>query len=517
MINSQKYFIGVDIGTSGVKALLIDSLGEIVFTAYKEYLISNPKPLWSEQNPDEWWDATVICLTKLIKESGINSSDILSLGLTGQMHGLVILDKNKKVLRSCIMWNDQRTINECKEISNRIGIEKIIKLTGNQVLTGFTAPKLLWVKENEPQIYKNIKHVLLPKDFIRFKLTGVLASDVSDASGTSLFNVKERRWSTEIVSILDIDNDWLPSLYESQEIIGKVIKEASDLTGLKVGLPVIAGAGDQAAGGIGTGVIENGITSVVLGTSGVVFSNSDNYIYDNDGRLHSFCHAVKNSWHLMGVTLSAAGSLKWFSEKLSFFEKENFDYGRQNPYEIITNRASEIQPGSEGLIFLPYLSGERTPYPDPNAKGTFTGFTVRHNINHFSRSILEGVAYSLKDCFTLMESIGISTNKVRISGGGAKSKLWRQIIANTLNKDIVTVSTVESAPYGVALLSAVGVNHFKDVNEACKICVKEIEAVTPNHKETEVYKEYYEVYKSLYGILKSTFNDLSKIENKLYL
>lgn len=322
MINSQKYFIGVDIGTSGVKALLINSLGDIVFTAYREYSISNPKPLWSEQNPDEWWDATVVCLSELIKESGINSSDISSLGLTGQMHGLVILDKNKKVLRPCIMWNDQRTINECNYISNKIGIEKIIKLTGNQVLTGFTAPKLLWVKENEQQIYKNIKHVLLPKDYIRFKLTGVLASDVSDASGTSLFNVKERRWSTEIISILDIDNDWLPSLYESQEIIGKVIEEASALTGLKVGLPVIAGAGDQAAGGIGTGAIENGITSVVLGTSGVVFSNSDNYIYDNDGRLHSFCHAVKNSWHLMGVTLSAAGSLKWFSEKLSFLKKK---------------------------------------------------------------------------------------------------------------------------------------------------------------------------------------------------
>jgi len=516
MKSPNKYFIGIDIGTSGTKALLIDSIGNIVLTSYEEYLTSNLKPQWSEQDPEDWWNATVICLSRLMKDSDISAENVFGIGLTGQMHGLVILDVNKKVLRPCIMWNDQRTANECKEMNERIGTAKLISITGNKVLTGFTAPKLLWVKKNEPEIYDKVRHVLLPKDYIRFRLTGEIGIDVSDASGTSLFNVKERKWSNEIIDLMNIDKKWLPDVFESQEVVAKVNKEAGELIGLEAGIPVVAGAGDQAAGGIGTGTIKNGVTSIVLGTSGVVFSCTDKYTYDTYGRVHSFCHAVNNSWHVMGVTLSAAGSLKWFKENVFHFETKNYEINNHNLYEVITNKASEIKPGSNGLIFLPYLTGERTPYPDPNAKGTFTGLTVKHNINHFSRSILEGVGYSLKDCFILHEAIGVRTDKVRISGGGAKSKLWQQIIANILNKEIVSLSTVDAAPFGAALLAAVGTNHFSDISEACSVSIKELETVIPNYNDTLIYKDYYEVYKSLYESLKSAFTDITNIENKLY-
>lgn len=498
----MSYFIGLDVGTSGAKALLINEMGEVISSATNEYPMLTPKPNWTEQNPEDWWEASKKSIQSVA--SKVKKDEIEGIGLTGQMHGLVTLDDNLNVVRPCIMWNDQRTVKECDGITTKIGFEKLIKITGNQVLTGFTAPKILWIKNNEPGNYDRISKILLPKDYIRFRLTGELATDVSDASGTSLLNVPERSWSNEILTILEIPKEWMPELYESAEITGRVKKELCDELNLPENLIVAAGGGDQAAGGVGTGTVSEGITSLVLGTSGVVFAHSDKPRIEASGKVHSFCHAVPNAWHVMGVTLSAAGSLQWY--------RNTFHNGVD--YSELTKAAEEIQPGSEGLFFLPYLSGERTPYPDPNAKGTFIGATVRHNSSHFTRAVLEGVAYSLRDCFELNESLGVKTDQVRISGGGAKSKMWIQILSDLLNKEIVTLTSTEGAPYGSAILAAVASGKFNSVNEACSSIIKIKSTTTPNKENINIYEDFYNIYKNLYGTLKSTFVNISNAVEK---
>ncbi|MCF8260930.1 MAG: xylulokinase [Melioribacteraceae bacterium] len=493
----MSFFIGLDVGTSGAKALLINVKGEVITSSTNEYPMFTPKPNWTEQNPTDWWEASKKSINEVA--SKVNKDEIRAIGLTGQMHGLVILDSSGNVVRPCIMWNDQRTIKECEEITRKVGFEKLIKITGNQVLTGFTAPKILWIRNNEPENYNKIAKILLPKDYIRFRLTGELATDVSDASGTSLLNVRERQWSDEILSTLEIPKEWVPQLYESTEVTGKIKHDISEELNLPNNLPVAAGGGDQAAGGIGTGTVEEGITSLVLGTSGVVFAHTDKPRIEKEGKVHSFCHAVPDAWHIMGVTLSAAGSLQWYRNT---FHKD-IDYSE------LTIEAEKIITGSEGLFFLPYLSGERTPHPDPNAKGTFIGATVRHNSAHFTRSVLEGVAYSLRDCFEINKSLGVETSQVRISGGGARSKLWIQILSDLLNSEIVTPSSTEGAPYGAAILAAAATGDFNSVNEACDSMLKINEIATPNKENINIYEDYYSIYKNLYSTLKSTFANIS--------
>ena len=513
----MNYFLGVDVGTTGAKAILIDEDGKVISTASSEYPMFNPKPLWSEQNPGDWWNAVQLSFKRILSNSKVDAEKIKGIGLTGQMHGLVLLDKDGKVLRPCIMWNDQRTSKECEEITSIIGFDNLLQITGNAVLPGFTAPKLMWVKKHEPDIYSRVKHILLPKDYIRYCLTNEFAMDVTDASGTSLLDVNKRSWSDTILSKLDISREWMPPVFESTEITGVLTSKAAELTGLRPETPVAAGAGDQAAGGVGTGTVRNGIASVVLGTSGVVFAHTDKLTIEPEGRLHAFCHASPGTWHVMGVTLSAAGSLRWFRDTFCQQEIEEAAKLNNDVYEVLTRRAAEVKAGSEGLIFLPYLTGERTPYPDPDAKGTFTGITIRHNKQHFIRAVLEGVAYSLRDCFELNRNMGLQANEIRISGGGAKSKLWKQILADIFNVELVTLNSTEGAPYGAALIAAAGTGAFNTIQEACERCIKKESVTEPVLENTAVYNEFYDVYKNLYPSLKPSFNKISSAVERNYI
>lgn len=512
----MSYFIGLDVGTTGAKALLVDNKGKVIAAASSQYPMATPRPLWAEQNPIDWWTAAQICFRKVIGDSGISKKEVKGIGLTGQMHGLVLLDSKGSVLRPCIMWNDQRTIDECREMTDKVGFERLLRITGNPVLPGFTAPKILWVEKHEPEIYKQIAHVLLPKDYIRYCLTGEFATEVSDASGTSLLDVNERDWSGEVLSLVNIRKEWMPRVYESPFITGKVTSEAASLTGLCEGTPVAGGGGDQAAGAVGTGTVRQGITSVVLGTSGVVFTHSSHLEIEPEGRLHAFCHAVPGTWHLMGVTLAAAGSFRWFRDVLGDSEVLLSRQTGQDPYEILTQEAALAERGSEGLLFLPYLSGERTPYPDPDAKGTFIGLTLRHSKPHMVRSVLEGVAYSLRDCLELQRNMGINASQIRLSGGGAQSSLWRQILADVFNSEIVTLASTEGAPYGAALLAAVGTGEFSTVEEACDACLALADHTEPQTEGVKIYEDYYSIYKELYPMLKSTFKTISRTVNKQF-
>ena len=512
----MNYFIGIDIGTTGAKAVLMDVNGVVVTTATNEYPIFTPHPLWAEQNPDDWWIAACKSIQNVLSQSNVNVNDVKGIGLTGQMHGLVTLDKDGKVLYPCIMWNDQRTSQECKEITEIIGFENLLSITGNQVLPGFTAPKIIWLRKNKPEVYSKIKRVLLPKDYTRYKLTNEIFSDVSDASGTSLLNVKERTWSKEILTKLEIPIDWLPEVVESISQTGSITKQASDLTGLIEGTPVFAGGGDQAAGGIGAGAVKEGIVSIVLGTSGVVFTHSDNYRLEPEGKLHAFCHSVPNKWHLMGVTLSAAGSFRWYRDAFAQLEKSEVDKTGKDVYDILTSQAETVPAGSEGLFFLPYLSGERNPHPDPNAKGAFIGLNVRHTKAHLTRSVLEGVAYSLRDCYELISNLGIKAESLIVSGGGAKSQLWRTVISDVFNAEINTLTCTEGAPYGAEIIAAVGAGNYKNINEACEKILKIDSKIEPDKKRAEIYNDFYTIYKELYPQLKNSFQNISEIVNQHY-
>ncbi len=502
--------LGIDIGTTGSKVVLIAPKGNIIASSTNEYPVSIPKPNWSEQNPEDWWRATVKGIKLVLAKSRTNPSQIAGIGLTGQMHGLVILDNKNNILRNCILWNDQRTVKECAQINSIIGAKRIIKIVGKPCLPSFTAGKILWVKNNEPDIYKRIAHILLPKDYVRFKLTDTLVMDVADASGTCLFDVAKRRWSNEIINELKIKSEWLPPIYESPALCGYVSKVAAKLTGLKQGTPVVAGAGDQAAQAIGTGIYEPGTVSVTIGTSGVVFAAIDKYHYDKTGRLHTYCHAEFDMWHLMGVMLSAGGSLRWFKDSLYKNEKVYAAKKKIDIYTLITKEAGTIPPGAEGLLFLPYLSGERAPHPDPYARGVFFGLSLKHSRPHMARAVIEGITFGLKDCLELLKGMGIKFNRVRVSGGGAKSLLWRRIMADVFNLDIITVNAKEGAAFGAALLAGVGAGIYIDTKEACKKTIYETGITTPGN-EIEIYQKYYKIYKALYPTVKDHFKNLSNI------
>ncbi|MBK8935486.1 MAG: xylulokinase [Chloroflexi bacterium] len=492
------YFLGIDSSTTATKAILIDAAGSVIGVASSTYGYETPKPLWSEQQPMLWWTGTVNSIRQVLAETGIDPTAVSAIGLTGQMHGLVLLDAVGDVLRPAILWNDQRTGAECDEIRTIIGQQRLIDITGNDALTGFTAPKIVWVKNHEPEIYGRIAHILLPKDYVRYHLTGEFATDKAGGSGTQLFNVAQRNWSDEVVTALGIDRAWLPQTFEGTAVTGTLTPAAAKVTGLPAGIPVVGGGGDQAANAVGTGAVVDGVVALSLGTSGVVFVSSDEPVVEPDGRLHAFCHAAPGKWHLMGVMLSAAGSLRWFRDTAA----------PGTEFSDLVDAAGKVPAGCDGLFFLPYLTGERTPHPDPLARGAFVGLTVRHTRNHLTRAVLEGVAYGLRDSFELMKAAGITRiNQVRISGGGAKSALWRQILADVFQAELVTVNTAEGAAYGAALLAATGTGAFNSVEEACQATIN-ITGVTSPGDQSAVYQELYPLYRELYPALKPIFHKM---------
>ena len=468
--------VGLDVGTTGVKALAVTPDGEVVGREERPYPLSTPRPGWSEQDPEDWWAAARGALEALSRHG------IAAIGLSGQMHGLVALDDGRRVLRPAILWNDARTGEECREIEERIGLERLVRLTGNRALAGFTAPKLLWMRTHEPELYGRIAHVLLPKDYVRLRLTGELATDVSDASGTLLLDVADRRWSAEVAEALDIPLEWLPSALESPEVSGTTAG----------GVPVAAGAGDQAAGALGVGVVdEHGPLSVALGTSGVVFAALPSYASDPMARAHAFCHAVPGRWHLMGVTLSAGGALRWLRDATGGAS-----------YDELVTEAAAWPPGAEGLVFLPYLTGERTPHADPEARGAFAGLTLRHDRGALVRAVLEGVAFGLRDSLDLLRGLGVGADRGRVSGGGTRSTEWLRIVASVLELRLERVAVDEGAAYGAALLAGMASGAFSDAAEAVAACVHPAGIVEPDAAWATVYPSALETYRALYPALR---------------
>jgi xylulokinase len=505
------FLMGIDVGTTSTRAIIIDEYGKLIASSTSSYSLITPKPGWAEQHPEDWWKAAISAIKSAIENSKLSPKDISSVGLSGQMHGSVFLDKDGNVLRPAILWCDQRTQKQCDEIYEIFGYENFIKLSYNKALPGFTAPKILWLRQNELNNYKKIFKILLPKDYIRYMLSRVFATEVSDASGTILLDIAKRNWSDEILKGLKIGKGLLPDVYESHEVSSKVSAEASKLTGLLEGTPIVGGGGDQAAGAVGSGIVSPGLISDSLGTSGVVFSYSDNPVYDSQGRLHSFCHAVEGKWHLMGVTLSAAGALKWYGDTFGPSNEAREKNPDKKTYKLLDLQAENVGPGSDGLIFLPYLSGERTPYADPYARGVFFGLSYIHSQDHFVRSILEGVAFSQLDCLSLMKDAGIKSEKIILFGGGSKSRVWRQIIADIFNTKIVTLNVEEGPSFGAALLAGVGCSIYKTVQEAVNKTISEVDETNPNADNMAKYKKLYEIYISLYKDLKNDFKKLSNL------
>ncbi|MCA9194678.1 MAG: xylulokinase [Planctomycetales bacterium] len=500
------YTIGIDIGTSGTKSLLIDRDGNILAESAATYSVMMPKPMWTEQDPELWWNATVKTVRAVVKQGRVKPAEVKAIGLSGQMHGSVFLDKSGKVLRPALLWNDQRTAAECEEITTRAGgREALIRMVANPALTGFTAPKILWLRNNEPKRFDRLAHVLLPKDEIRRRLTGELATDVSDASGMLLLDVCQRQWSRELLDKLELDPSLFAQVYESEDVTGSLLPDVASKLGLTPECKVVGGAGDCAAGAVGNGIVRKGILTASLGTSGVMFMHCDHPQYDPLGRLHTFCHAVRGKWHMMGVTLSAAGSLQWFVEQVC---KELAARRGTDPYAALNAEASEIPPGSDGLLFLPYLAGERTPHADSKARGAFVGLTTAHHRGHMARSVMEGVAMSLRDSLEIIRGLDVPVRELRVSGGGAKSLLWRQIIADVLDQPACTINAEQGPAYGVALLAGVGAGHFKNIEEACKATIEVVQKTAPKKAATRVYDRLFPIYQSLYPALRSAFQNL---------
>ncbi len=496
----RRLFLGIDVSTTGAKALLIDDRGTVIASATTPLTVQTPKPLWSEQNPHEWWMGTWRSIRDVMAKAGATAGEIAAVGLTGQMHGLVLLDSERRVLRPAILWNDQRTAAECDDIRSRMGGRaRLVEVTGNDALTGFTAPKILWVRKHEPDVYAKASLVLLPKDYVRLRLTDVAAMDKADGSGTLLFDLAARDWSKDVLDRLEVPAEWLPKTFEGPEVTGHITAKAAEQTGLREGTPVMAGGGDQAAGAVGAGAVRPGVVALTLGTSGVVFAATESALVEPQGRLHAFCHAVPGRWHFMGVTLAAAGSLQWYRDTLA----------PGVPFETLGAEAADAPAGSDGLLFTPYLSGERTPYPDPAARASFVGLTVRHRRAHLTRAVLEGVAFSMKDCFALLEDAGLpKVSQVRIAGGGAKSALWRKIVASVLNVEIATVNSTEGAAFGAALLAGVGEGAWSSVDAACEAAITVTGSEPPEAGWVTGYEGAYARYRGLYPALKPAFESL---------
>ncbi len=496
------YWLGLDIGTGGSRALLVDSQGAVVagFTAPHEDM-KMERPLWAEQRPENWWDAAQLAIQGVLKAAGATGSQVKAVGLSGQMHGLVLLDASNQVVRPALIWCDQRSQPQVDFINQTVGRANVVAHTANPMLTGFTLPKLLWVRDNEPANFEKARKLLLPKDYVRFMLTGEHVTEVSDASGTGLLDVVTRRWSSPMIERLKLDASLLPGLKESVEVTGTVTKAAAKATGLKEGTPVVGGAGDQAASGIGNGIVHTGVASCTIGTSGVVFAYLDRPQYDPQGRVHTFCHAVKGKWHVMGVTQGAGLSLQWF--------RNNLSPGAE--YDALMAEAAAAPPLSHGLYWLPYLMGERTPHLDAIARGGWIGLTARHGRPEMLRAIVEGVSYSLRDCLGVIENMGVDVNSVRASGGGAKSLFWRQMLADIFRRGISTLENTEGSAYGAALLALASAGEYKTVEEACAVAVREADCLIPNVHESAAYERGYEVFSVLYPTLKPVFGLIQQL------
>lgn len=494
--------LGLDVSTTGAKALIIDPTGTVLASVTTEYPLSIPRPLWSEQSPEHWWQGMVTSIRGAIAEAGIAPEDIVGIGLTGQMHGLVMLDESGKVLRPAILWNDQRTGAQCDTIMRLVGESELIAETGNRALPAFTAGKILWVREYEPDVYARCHQILLPKDYIRYRLTGLYATDRAGASGTLLLNVKARDWSYKVLEALNIPGEWLPNTHEGTEITGEVSSKAAEETGLVPGIPVVGGGSDQAVQAVGVGAVHPAVGALTMGTSGVIFVATDHYVFDKKGLAHALCHAVPQLWHLMTSVQAAGGSLRWYRDTVA----PGADYAS------LLEPAARVDIGCDGLLFLPYLTGERTPYTDPLARGTFMGLTVRHNLAHMTRAVLEGVAFGLRDNLLLLQGAGADpVSELRVSGGGARSPLWTEILANVLQSELVTVNTTEGAAFGAALLAGVGTEIWPDVQSACQQCIRVTGRITPDPAQSQRYESVYSIYRKLYPATREIAHALSDL------
>lgn len=499
------YLLGVDIGTSATKTVLFDIEGNTIASSTREYPFYQPQNGWAEQDPADWWEATHTTMKEVITKSGVNNEAIKGIGLSGQMHGLVMLDSEGRVIRRSIIWCDQRTTKECAEITDRVGRERLVEITANPALTGFTASKIVWVKNNEPLNYQKCRKILLPKDYIRYMLTGTFATEVSDASGMQLIDITTRDWSDEILSKLEIDKNLLAPVSESFAITAAVNKKAAELTGLLEGTPVAGGAGDQAAGAVGNGIVKEGIVSSTIGTSGVVFAHTNKPVIDKGGRIHTFCHAVPGAWHVMGVTQAAGLSLKWFRDNFCQAEIETASQMGIDPYILMDKEVETVPAGAGGILYLPYLMGERTPHLNPDARGVFFGLSAAHTKKELLRAVMEGVSYSLLDCMEILRETGILVDEVRASGGGGKSKLWRQMQTDMFGCAVRTVNSSEGGALGAAILAGVGVGIWPSVEVACSKIIKVQNEQPPNEINIKIYSEKYKLYKQLYHNIKGLY------------
>ena len=497
------YWLGIDVGTGGSRALLVDAKGSVqhsFIAAHEEMRML--RPLWAEQDPRDWWRASQLAIEGVLAQAGVSGTAIRGIGLTGQMHGLVMLDAKNEVIRPALIWCDQRSQAQVDAINAKLSPNAIVNWIANPVLTGFTLPKLLWTRDHEPQSFDSLRKILLPKDYLRFKLTGEFATDVSDASGTALFDVAHRRWSSEMISGLGLEPRLLPHAFESSEITGHVSPQAAALTGLASGTAVVAGAGDQAASAIGNGIVEPGAVSCTIGTSGVVFAFLEKPAYDPAGRVHTFCHAIPNTWHVMGVTQGAGLSLQWFRNQLA----------PGSEYDELTANATQSPAGAQGLFWLPYLMGERTPHLDANARGAWVGLTAKHQRSDLIRAILEGVCYSQKDGMEIIAGLGARPSRVRLSGGGAKSSFWHQLFSDIFDMRTATLATQEGSAYGAALLATVGTGEYASAVDVCRAAVHEVAAKDPDEASARSYQQRYQVYRSLYPALKSAFRAIGDLD-----
>jgi xylulokinase len=494
------YFIGIDSSTTASKALAVNETGEVVAASSHPHRLDSPRPLWSEQDADQWWDATSASLRDVLQK--IPADEVAAVGLTGQMHGLTVLDQNNRVLRPAILWNDQRSGDQCAAITEKVGAQFLYERTGGMMLPGYTAPKLAWLREHEPEVFAQIAHILLPKDYVRFKLSGVYITDVSDGSGMGLMDIGARTWSDEMIAAWDFPRAWLPDLVESPAVCATVSAEAAAQTGLRAGTPIVGGAGDQPAGAVGSGIVLNGQTSLTVGTSGVAFAASDRYLPEPGGRLSHFCHAIPGRWFYMGVMLSAAGGMRWLHDAIA----------PAVDYEALSAEAEKVTAGSSGLLFAPYLSGERHPHPDPYARGAFVGLTLRHGRAEMVRAVMEGVAFGMVDNLEQLRALGINPERAAASGGAINSPVWRQIIADVAGIPLYTVNTTEGAAFGAAVLAAAGSGAFADVPSACAAMIREVDQVNPTAEGSAIYKRLYPTFRKLYGALKEASHELSAFE-----
>ena len=495
--------LGIDIGTGASRAVLVDARGHVLISATADHApMSSPRIGWAEQHPHDWWRAACRAIQDCLTKTGTSPNDISAVGLTGQMHGLVLLDAAGEVLRPSIIWCDQRTEEQCRAITERVGARRLIELTANPALTGFTLPKIWWVRQHEPEVWARVRSILLPKDYVRFRLTGARAIDVTDASGTLLLDVVNRRWSAPMMEVSQLDEALLPKVFESQEITGYITAEGAQATGLRAGIPVVAGAGDQAAGAVGMGIVRPGAVSATIGTSGVVFAATAKPVLEPNGRVHTFCHAIPGRWHVMGVTQGAGLSLRWFRDQFGLGQDASKD-----PYKGLMDEAAEVPPGADGLLWTPYLMGERTPHLDPHARGALVGITAQHTRKHIIRAILEGVAFSLRDTLTIFAELGVPAESIRLGGGGARGELWRQIQADVYGMPVDLLAAEEGAAYGAALIAGVGAGTWPSVEAACETAVHVAKRIQPDPQNVSLMNRQYVEYRKLYPALRDVVHD----------